>query len=145
LELTSHIFIILFAHELCSFQLFSRETWVFPLSIKQLKLKSTDSKTHQPRFQSQFPIISELCNLGRRLNLSVPQFSGWSGLYIDKGTSSQMNGWYCRRIGRASHFILLLCWVDVHCGIYKGSYNISNISYLNSPPSLLFSFIPSFP
>jgi hypothetical protein len=22
----------------------------------------------------------------------------------------------------------------LHCGIYKSSYNISNISYLNSPP-----------
>jgi hypothetical protein len=28
---------------------------------------------------------------------------------------------------------LLLCWVGIHGGIYKGSYNISNISYLNSP------------
>jgi hypothetical protein len=38
-------------------------------------------------------------------------------------------------------FFLLLCWVGVHCGIYKSSYSISNISYLNSsPPS--FSFIP---
>jgi hypothetical protein len=23
-----------------------------------------------------------------------------------------------------TYFILLLCWVGVHCGIYKGSYNI---------------------
>jgi hypothetical protein len=29
----------------------------------------------------------------------------------------------------------------VHCGIYKGSYNVSNISYLNSLLPLL-SFIP---
>jgi hypothetical protein len=36
--------------------------------------------------------------------------------------------------------ILLLCWVGVHCGIYKDSYNISNISHLNSP-SPPFSFI----
>jgi hypothetical protein len=28
-------------------------------------------------------------------------------------------------------FPLLLCWVGVHCGIYTGSYNVSNISYLN--------------
>jgi hypothetical protein len=28
----------------------------------------------------------------------------------------------------------LLCLVGVHCGIYKSSYNISNTSYLNSPP-----------
>jgi hypothetical protein len=33
--------------------------------------------------------------------------------------------------------------VGVHCGIYKGSYNISNISYLNSP-LLPFSFIPHY-
>jgi hypothetical protein len=36
---------------------------------------------------------------------------------------------------------LLLCWVGVHFSIYKGSYNVSNISYLNSSPPLLF-FIP---
>jgi hypothetical protein len=33
----------------------------------------------------------------------------------------------------------LLCWVGVHCGIYRGFYNRS---YLNSPPPT-FSFIPS--
>jgi hypothetical protein len=33
----------------------------------------------------------------------------------------------------------LLCWVGIHCGIYKYSYNISNTSYLNSlPPSFYF-------
>jgi hypothetical protein len=41
-------------------------------------------------------------------------------------------------------YFLLLCWVWVCCGIYKMSYNVSNISYLNSPLPLL-SFIPSFP
>jgi hypothetical protein len=41
-------------------------------------------------------------------------------------------------------FPLLLCWVGVHCGIYKGSYNVSNISYLNSPPPWL-PCIPSPP
>jgi hypothetical protein len=35
--------------------------------------------------------------------------------------------------------ILLLLCVGIHCGIYKGFYNISNISHLNSPP-LPFSF-----
>jgi apolipoprotein N-acyltransferase len=41
-------------------------------------------------------------------------------------------------------FFFLLCWVGVHCGIYKSSDNISNISYLNShPPS--FSFILPLP
>jgi hypothetical protein len=30
-------------------------------------------------------------------------------------------------------FFKLLCWVWVHCNIYKRSYNVSNISYLNSP------------
>jgi hypothetical protein len=39
---------------------------------------------------------------------------------------------------------LLLCWVGIHCSIYSGSYNVSNISYLNSPPQL-FSFIPPVP
>jgi hypothetical protein len=38
-------------------------------------------------------------------------------------------------------FIVVL---GVHCSIYKSSYGISNVSYLNSPlPS--FSFIPSSP
>jgi hypothetical protein len=36
-------------------------------------------------------------------------------------------------------FFPLLCWVGVHCGIYKGSYNVSNRSHLNSsPPPLSF-------
>jgi hypothetical protein len=35
---------------------------------------------------------------------------------------------------------LLLCWVGVHCGIFKGSYNVSTLSYLNSSPPP-FSFI----
>jgi hypothetical protein len=38
----------------------------------------------------------------------------------------------------------LLCWVGVHCGIYKGSCNVSNWSYLNSFP-LLRSFILPLP
>jgi hypothetical protein len=37
---------------------------------------------------------------------------------------------------------LLLCWVGVHCGIYKGSYNVSNISY--SPSSPLSRFLEQF-
>jgi hypothetical protein len=41
-------------------------------------------------------------------------------------------------------FFSLLCWVRVHCGIYKSSYTISNTSYLNSLPPL-FSFITSYP
>jgi hypothetical protein len=41
-------------------------------------------------------------------------------------------------------FHLLLCWVGLHCGIYKSSYDVSNISHLNSPPPLL-PFIPTSP
>jgi hypothetical protein len=37
-------------------------------------------------------------------------------------------------------YFLLLCLVGVLCGIHKSSYNISNVSYLNSPPPP-FSFI----
>jgi hypothetical protein len=36
---------------------------------------------------------------------------------------------------------LLLCWVGIHCSIYKGSYSVSNMSYLNCfplPPILWF-------
>jgi hypothetical protein len=33
-----------------------------------------------------------------------------------------------------SFFFLLLCWVGVHCGIYKSPCDTSNISYLNSLP-----------
>jgi predicted membrane protein len=36
------------------------------------------------------------------------------------------HGWF-------SFLNFLLCWVGVHYNIYKTSYNISNISYLNSP------------
>jgi hypothetical protein len=40
-------------------------------------------------------------------------------------------------------FPLLLCWVWVHCGIYKDSYNVSTISYLNSSLLLLPFIFPS--
>jgi hypothetical protein len=29
-------------------------------------------------------------------------------------------------------YFLLLCWAWVNCGIYKSSYNVSNISQVNS-------------
>jgi hypothetical protein len=32
---------------------------------------------------------------------------------------------------------------EVHCGIYKSSYNVSNISYLNSPPPPCSFLLPS--
>jgi hypothetical protein len=32
----------------------------------------------------------------------------------------------------------LLCWVGLHWHIYKGSYSVSNVAYLNSPLPLLF-------
>jgi hypothetical protein len=41
-------------------------------------------------------------------------------------------------------FLLLVYWVGVPGGIYKGSYKISYVSYLDSPPPLL-SFIPPPP
>jgi hypothetical protein len=44
-------------------------------------------------------------------------------------------------VGFFKVFFPLLCWVSVHCGIYKGSYNVSNISHLNSNP-VPHSFIP---
>jgi hypothetical protein len=40
------------------------------------------------------------------------------------------------------NFRFLCFFIGVYCSIYKGSYNVSNILYLNSPPPLL-SFIPS--
>jgi CBS domain containing-hemolysin-like protein len=42
------------------------------------------------------------------------------------------------------HTFILLFSVGIYCEIYKGSYHMSNISYLNSPP-LPFSFIPHLP
>jgi hypothetical protein len=40
---------------------------------------------------------------------------------------------------------LLLCWMGVHCGIYKSAYNMLNISYLNTrPPSFSFITLPPF-
>jgi hypothetical protein len=38
---------------------------------------------------------------------------------------------------------LLWCWVGVHCGIYKNSFNILNISQLESPPPSLSFILPS--
>jgi hypothetical protein len=41
---------------------------------------------------------------------------------------------------------LLLCWVGVHCGIYKSFYNVSNIPYLNSlPPPTTLLYSPYLP
>jgi hypothetical protein len=40
-------------------------------------------------------------------------------------------------------FFFLLCWVGVHYGIYKSSYNTSNTSYLNSPPPPFSFILPS--
>jgi hypothetical protein len=44
---------------------------------------------------------------------------------------------------RSFFFFLLLCWVGIRCGIYKSSYNISNVSFLNSHLVLLY-IIPLF-
>jgi hypothetical protein len=41
-------------------------------------------------------------------------------------------------------FFPLVVMGRVPCGIYTGSYNISNISYMNSPPQPFF-FIPLLP
>jgi hypothetical protein len=35
----------------------------------------------------------------------------------------------CFLFSLENNFFLLLCWVGVHCGIYKSSYNVSNILY----------------
>jgi hypothetical protein len=40
-------------------------------------------------------------------------------------------------------FPLLLCAVGLHCVIYKGSYILSNTSYMNSPSPLLSFISPS--
>jgi hypothetical protein len=50
----------------------------------------------------------------------------------------------CDIVNTVLYFPLLLWWVGVHCGIYTGSYNVSNISYMNSPPQPFF-FIPLSP
>jgi hypothetical protein len=39
-------------------------------------------------------------------------------------------------------FPLLLWWVGLQCGIYKGFCNVSNISYMNSPPLPFFFILP---
>jgi hypothetical protein len=42
-------------------------------------------------------------------------------------------------------FSFFYCSVVVHCDIYKSSYNVSNISYLNLPPtSCSFILCPPF-
>jgi hypothetical protein len=42
-----------------------------------------------------------------------------------------------------SLIFLLLCCTQVHCGIYKDSYNVSNVSYLNPPPPQFGILLPS--
>jgi hypothetical protein len=54
--------------------------------------------------------------------------------------------WLCREevyYFLFTYSLLLLCWMGVHCGTYKSSYDISNISYLNSPPPSLSFISPS--
>jgi hypothetical protein len=51
--------------------------------------------------------------------------------------SKSGRNWVRHEYSNFENFFLLLCCVGVHCSIYKGSYNVSNISYLNSPPALL--------
>jgi hypothetical protein len=46
------------------------------------------------------------------------------------------------KLSSCFYFILLLCWVGAHCGIYRGFYSISDVSFLNSPspPCVSFAF-----
>jgi hypothetical protein len=72
-------------------------------------------KKHQTTAREETPSLSgSLCGLTFNLSWSIP--AGDSGFF------------FSYRVG-------------VHCGIYKSSSNVSNISYLNSPPPPL-SFIP---
>jgi hypothetical protein len=41
------------------------------------------------------------------------------------------------------YLFILLSWVGIHCDIYKSSYNVLNISYLNSPPGHLKAKVAS--
>jgi hypothetical protein len=66
--------------------------------------------------------------------------SGWSyGFLCFKGIKHPICIQYSLTL--LLYFIFYCCAGGVHCGSYKSSYNISNISYLNSPPPP-FSFIP---
>jgi hypothetical protein len=75
---------------------------------------------------------------------------GLYSFYASGNTSRKGNTWsalaflryYCD-CNYCFIFFLLLCWVGVHCSIYKSSYNISNVSYLNTPPQLLSLIPPS--
>jgi hypothetical protein len=69
-----------------------------------------------------------------------------SGAYIYKKTFPSSHKHDTSTYNKICHLriFLLLCLVGVHCGIYKSSYNLSNISYLNSLPPPL-SFIPPSP
>jgi hypothetical protein len=49
------------------------------------------------------------------------------------------------RLSGTTFLCLFFIVLGVHCGIYKSSYNKSNISYLNSPPpSFSFTLFPPF-
>jgi hypothetical protein len=40
-------------------------------------------------------------------------------------------------------FLLLLYWVGLYCSIYKGSFNVSNLSHFNSSPLHCSPYLPS--
>jgi hypothetical protein len=64
-------------------------------------------------------------------------------MYVDPLSMSKKNTYYLKLIlFLIIQFIIFYCSVGVHCGIYKNIYNISNISYFNSPPPS-FSFFSS--
>jgi hypothetical protein len=70
-----------------------------------------------------------------------------SGIYGSYGHSTF---WGTTKLFSKIHFYFFkfilkkIVVLGVHCGIYKSSYNVSNISYLNSPPPS-FSFISPLP
>jgi hypothetical protein len=79
---------------------------------------------------------------GRLLTTWWPGSSGGKG---GKGSGLEIRNTLQRHGDLTSSFFLIVVLGGVHCGIYKSSYNISNLSYLNSPLSTIVPYPPPLP
>jgi hypothetical protein len=88
-----------------------------------------------------------------RYNHSRKPFDNFLNIHLTYGSRKSISRYLLKikericpqKICEGMGFVLLLCCVRVHCGIYKILNNISNISYLNSPPPPFSFILPHLP
>jgi hypothetical protein len=96
----------------------------------------THTHAHQGRILHTIVAIKFLCQKVKGYQRLMGSMSKDSGINTKKITLSKKTNLF--------YFFLIVVLGRVHCSTYKGSYNVSDISYLKSPSPLL-SFIPPSP